>query len=364
MPLLLPVLLRPSSCRRQGPGGGAARRACTRPHRPGPDRQPSDWAGERGRCRAGASPAQQRRASAALPRLHCIALLLLLLGVGRICRCTLAPLACQPPRELPSRRCDDLRASPLPCATQRELQHERKTLKVAVGPSQPPAPPPKQQQPRSPKHGQQQGGGGQPPPPQQQQQQQQQQQGANGTLADTIKSNPVLNKYFAVRVWGRCLRLVGWPRRRWKAVASGLESRRPVAGLATRAPPRCTRWLLHETAAAAACHPPARPSIPAPFATLSGGQRGGGGGGAAGDWRGRRAGGWRRPGGGAPGRADRDRAGAHPLGPGSWAGRDRGNMHHGLLVGPAHHTGVACVCGGWVGGWVGAQHARCSMAKT
>ncbi|EFN51630.1 hypothetical protein CHLNCDRAFT_140055 [Chlorella variabilis] len=78
-----------------------------------------------------------------------------------------------------------------------ELQQQRKTLRVALGPSQPP---PQQQaaaagsKPQAPAAGQQQ---------QQQQQQLQQQQHANGSggggsLADTVKSNPVISKYFQV----------------------------------------------------------------------------------------------------------------------------------------------------------------------
>jgi hypothetical protein len=68
---------------------------------------------------------------------------------------------------------------------QEELQQQRKTLRVALGPSEPPPAPPAQQQ-------QQQGGqqGGQ--------QQQQQNGGAGGSLADSVKSNPVISKFFQV----------------------------------------------------------------------------------------------------------------------------------------------------------------------
>jgi len=100
---------------------------------------------------------------------------------------------------------------------QEELQQHRKTLRVALGPSQPPPPPPKAagsgaQQRSSLKHGAQQqqqqgqqGGGGGMQPPQQQQQNGEHQQngtGGSGTLADTVKNNPVISKYFSVRSGG------------------------------------------------------------------------------------------------------------------------------------------------------------------
>jgi hypothetical protein len=73
---------------------------------------------------------------------------------------------------------------------QAELQQQRKTLRVALGASAPP-PPPQQQQ------GAAAGG-------QQSQQQQQQQEGhANGggsSLAESVKANPVISKYFTVRI--------------------------------------------------------------------------------------------------------------------------------------------------------------------
>lgn len=104
--------------------------------------------------------------------------------------------------------CDLWTASPA-SAGQEELQQHRKTLRVCLGASQPSQPPPTQQ-PGGPlrpgkQAGQQQqqggGGGAQPPSPQQQQQSQQQQQqnGSGGSLADTVKNNPVISKYFAVR---------------------------------------------------------------------------------------------------------------------------------------------------------------------
>ncbi len=106
---------------------------------------------------------------------------------------------------LPCCRVDRLPVSSL---LQEELQQQRKTLRVALGSSVPPPPPQQQQQPGSPKGR----GSGQPGSPKGRQQggggagdsgQQQQQHGANGTMADTVKNNPVISKYFSVRVCSR-----------------------------------------------------------------------------------------------------------------------------------------------------------------
>ena len=111
--------------------------------------------------------------------------------------CAHAPGAA-PLHRLAAEACLPLRVFPACHAlAQEELQQQRKTLRVALGPSQPP---PQQQaaaagsKPQAPAAGQQQ---------QQQQQQLQQQQHANGSggggsLADTVKSNPVISKYFQV----------------------------------------------------------------------------------------------------------------------------------------------------------------------
>lgn len=104
-----------------------------------------------------------------------------------------------------------LTASGSPCSptlprSQEELQQHRKTLRVALGSSQPPAPPPQQQP--APTSGFKGTGGTWAQPGSQQErqqgreeQQQQQQNGAGGggSIADQVKNNPVISKYFAVR---------------------------------------------------------------------------------------------------------------------------------------------------------------------